>query len=43
VVTAFDIVTELGMLALPIHLVWHLQMPRAKKAMIIIAFWIRLP
>ncbi|CZT22712.1 uncharacterized protein RCC_08417 [Ramularia collo-cygni] len=43
VVTAFDIITELVLLALPVHLVWNLQMPWTKKAMIIIAFWIRLP
>lgn len=42
-VTAFDIITELLLLALPVHLVWNLQMPMSKKAMIIIAFWIRLP
>lgn len=43
VVTAFDIITELILLALPVHLVWKLQMPLTKKAMIIVAFWIRLP
>jgi hypothetical protein len=42
-VTAFDIITELMLLALPIHLVWGLQMPRTKKAMIVIAFYLRLP
>lgn len=42
-VTFFDIVTEVLLLVLPVHLVWNLQMPTAKKAMIIIAFWIRLP
>lgn len=41
--TGLDVVTELILLALPIHLVWNLQMPRTKKAMIIAAFWIRLP
>ncbi|SMQ46407.1 unnamed protein product [Zymoseptoria tritici ST99CH_3D7] len=43
ILTAFDVVTEIGLLALPIQLVWNLQMPRSKKAMITVAFWIRLP
>ncbi|KAK6394989.1 hypothetical protein LTR65_001178 [Meristemomyces frigidus] len=42
-VTGLDVTTELLLLALPIHLVWGLQMPRRKKAMILIAFHLRLP
>lgn len=41
--TGLDIITEVILLALPIHLVWSLQMRMTKKAMIIVAFWIRLP
>lgn len=41
--TALDCVTEVLLLALPIHLVWILQMRLAKKAMIVTAFWVRLP
>lgn len=41
--TALDCVTEVLLLALPIHLVWMLQMRLAKKAMIVTAFWVRLP
>jgi len=41
--TAFDIVTELLLLALPVHLVWGLQMPLRKKVMILVAFFLRLP
>ncbi|KAK5127064.1 hypothetical protein LTR85_008423 [Meristemomyces frigidus] len=42
-ITGLDIITELLLLALPVHLVWGLQMPRSKKAMILIAFYLRLP
>lgn len=42
-VTGLDIITELLLLTLPVHLVWGLQMPWSKKAMIIIAFYLRLP
>ncbi|CAK4031654.1 Hypothetical predicted protein [Lecanosticta acicola] len=41
--TGLDIVTEILLLVLPIHLVWNLQMPLSKKAMITVAFWVRLP
>jgi len=37
------LVSEIILLALPVHLVWGLQMPRRKKAMILIAFYLRLP
>ncbi|KAH9814262.1 hypothetical protein Tdes44962_MAKER05699 [Teratosphaeria destructans] len=43
VVTAFDVISEVVLLALPVHLVWGLQMPKTKKAMILIAFYLRLP
>lgn len=41
--TAFDVLTELGLLALPVHLVWGLQMPRTKKIVLVIAFYLRMP
>ena len=41
--TALDLLTELLLLILPAHLVWNLQMPMKKKAMILVAFWVRLP
>jgi hypothetical protein len=43
VLTALDIITELGLLALPLQLVWGLQMPWTKKSFLIIAFYLRLP
>ena len=43
VLTALDITTELGLLLLPINLVWKLQMPRTKKAILLVAFYLRLP
>jgi hypothetical protein len=43
VLTALDITTEVGLLILPVHLVWNLQMPRTKKAVLLIAFYLRLP
>ncbi|KAK5723232.1 hypothetical protein LTR15_004929 [Elasticomyces elasticus] len=42
-VTGLDIITELLLLALPVYLVWGLQMPMKKKAMILLAFYLRLP
>lgn len=42
-ITGLDVLTEILLLALPIHLVWGLQMPRGKKALIILAFYLRLP
>ena len=41
--TGLDVITELLLLALPVQLVWRLQMPLRKKAMILIAFYLRLP
>ena len=43
VLTALDIITELGLLALPLQLVWNLQMPRTKKSVLLVAFYLRLP
>lgn len=41
--TGFDVLTELGLLVLPVHLVWGLQMPRTKKIVLVIAFYLRMP
>lgn len=41
--TAFDVASEIGLLVLPVQLVWELQMPLRKKAMVLIAFYLRLP
>ena len=43
VMTALDIVSEAVLLALPVHLVYPLQMPRARKIMVVSTFWTRLP
>jgi hypothetical protein len=43
ILTALDVITELGLLVLPIKLVWQLQMPWTKKAILLIAFYLRLP
>ncbi|KAM0705577.1 hypothetical protein Q7P35_006936 [Cladosporium inversicolor] len=43
VLTALDIITELGLLALPLQLVWGLQMPWTKKTVLLFAFYLRLP
>ncbi|KAI7505084.1 hypothetical protein KC367_g803 [Hortaea werneckii] len=42
-ITALDLATELLLMALPCQLVWGLQMPFRKKAMILIAFYLRIP
>ncbi|KAK4506975.1 hypothetical protein PRZ48_000709 [Zasmidium cellare] len=42
-ITGLDVVTEILLLLLPIHLVWKLHMAKSKKLLIIVAFWIRLP
>ncbi|KAK1073302.1 hypothetical protein LTR74_002011 [Friedmanniomyces endolithicus] len=42
-ITGLDITTEVLLLALPVYLVWGLQMPMRKKTMIIAAFYLRLP
>lgn len=41
--TGLDIVTELLLLVLPVQLIWGLQMPLFKKAMIVTAFSLRVP
>lgn len=43
VLTALDIITELGLLALPLQLVWGLQMPWIKKSVLLVAFYLRIP
>lgn len=43
VFTAFDITTELILLVLPIYMAWDLQMPLRRKAVVIGAFYLRLP
>ncbi|KAG9943998.1 hypothetical protein KCU85_g8255, partial [Aureobasidium melanogenum] len=41
--TALDIISEVILLALPINLVWSLQMPRNRKIMVVVTFWTRAP
>lgn len=41
--TAFDIFTEVILLALPVYQTWSLQMPLSKKATVVSAFWLRMP
>jgi hypothetical protein len=43
VMTALDIVTETGLLVLPIELVWGLKMSARNKLIVILAFWLRIP
>lgn len=43
VITGFDIATEVAILALPVQLVWKLQMPTKNKLIVITAFWLRIP
>ncbi|KAL8668498.1 MAG: hypothetical protein Q9168_006873 [Polycauliona sp. 1 TL-2023] len=42
-VAAFDAITEFLMLAVPVDLIWSLQMPSKRKVGIITAFYIRTP
>ncbi|KAI4244624.1 MAG: hypothetical protein LQ352_006750 [Teloschistes flavicans] len=42
-IAAFDSITEFLMLAVPIDLIWSLQMPSKRKVGIITAFYIRTP
>ncbi|KAL9604453.1 MAG: hypothetical protein Q9179_001842 [Wetmoreana sp. 5 TL-2023] len=42
-IAAFDSITEFLMLAVPVDLIWSLQMPTKKKLGIITAFYIRAP
>jgi hypothetical protein len=41
--TVLDIISEIVLLALPVNLVWSLQMPQRRKAMVIVTFWTRVP
>ena len=41
--TVLDIISEVVLLALPINLVWSLQMPKRRKVMVLITFWTRTP
>lgn len=43
VFTAFDVITEIVLLVLPLQLVWKLKMPLRKKAMVLTAFYLRTP
>ncbi|KAI4243231.1 MAG: hypothetical protein L6R40_003599 [Gallowayella cf. fulva] len=43
IVAAFDAITEFLMLAVPVDLIWSLQMPSKRKVGIITAFYIRTP
>ncbi|KAL8939076.1 MAG: hypothetical protein Q9216_003554 [Gyalolechia sp. 2 TL-2023] len=43
VVAAFDSISEFLMLAVPVDLIWSLQMPSSRKIGIITAFYIRVP
>ena len=41
--TVLDIISEIVLLALPVNLVWFLQMPQRRKAMVVVTFWTRIP
>jgi hypothetical protein len=41
--TALDILTELLLLILPLHMTWNLQMPTSRKLAVLSAFYLRLP
>ena len=41
--TVLDIISEIILLALPVNLLWPLQMPQRRKAMVIVTFWTRIP
>ncbi|KAL6706678.1 hypothetical protein ACN47E_005220 [Coniothyrium glycines] len=43
VITILDVLTETLLLVLPVHLVRKLQMSSKNKAIVIAAFWLRLP
>lgn len=43
VFTAFDIITELLLLVLPLYMAWDLQMPLRRKFAVVGAFYLRLP
>jgi hypothetical protein len=41
--TIIDILTELLLLILPVHMIWGMQMPTNKKLIVLGAFYLRLP
>jgi hypothetical protein len=41
--TVLDIISEVVLLALPVNLVWSLQMPQRRKVMVLVTFWTRIP
>ncbi|GAB7350013.1 hypothetical protein MBLNU459_g0688t2 [Dothideomycetes sp. NU459] len=41
--TALDVVSEIALLFLPVHLVWSLQMKTQKKIVVVATFWTRIP
>jgi hypothetical protein len=41
--TAFDILTELLLLILPLQMTWNLQMPTKRKLAVLSAFYLRIP
>jgi hypothetical protein len=41
--TVLDIISEIALLALPVNLVWSLQMPQRRKVMVLVTFWTRIP
>ena len=42
-VTVLDVISEIVLLALPVNLVWSLQMPQKRKIMVVVTFWTRVP
>jgi hypothetical protein len=43
IITAFDVTTEVVLLALPVQLTWDLQMSLKTKTIVVLAFWLRIP
>jgi hypothetical protein len=43
VFTALDLITEIVLVVLPVYQLWSLQMPLKKKAVVLVAFYLRLP
>jgi hypothetical protein len=39
---AFDILTDVAIILLPVHLVWPLQMPWKRKGLVVVAFGSRI-
>lgn len=42
-ITGLDVATEVVLLVLPVHLTWKLQMSLKMKAIVVTAFWLRIP